>query len=174
MPNETNTNLRDLSPLRPYNKNPDLIALAGAALGVVFFIWWLGAFSTEQSEPDPPPSTRARPVYVGLPEPPPIPAPPPPAPVPRRVLTEHEILEQLNTTATEWLWIGRAAVLIIGLGVLGIFAVGRRLKKVAHARDREIDLLTGVALGQQRDLLAQLKERPPLAPPSPPWDNLDR
>ena len=38
MPNETNTNLRDLSPLRPYNKNPDLIALAGAALGVVFFI----------------------------------------------------------------------------------------------------------------------------------------
>ena len=95
-------------------------------------------------------------------------------PVPRRVLTEHEILEQLHTTATEWLWIGRAAVLILGLGVVGIFAVSSRLQKVARARDREVDLLTGVALGQQRDLLAQLRERPPPAPPSPPWDDLDR
>ena len=158
MPNETNTNLRDLSPLRPYNKHPDLIALAVAALGFMFLLWWAGAFSTDEAAPEPSPA-----VYLA---PPPSikPASPPAPPVPRRVLTEHEILEQLNTTATEWLWIGRAAVLILGLGVVGVFAVGRRLKKVAHARDREIDLLTGVALGQQRDLLAQLRERAPLPP----------
>ena len=171
MPKEMDTGSRDLSPLRPYKRHPDLIALAVAALGFMFLLWWAGVFGADQSQTEPPAPGPA--VYLS----PPIsvkPAPPPRPPLPRRVLTEHEILAQLNTTATEWLWIGRAAVLIIGLGVLGIFAVGRRLQKVARARDREIDLLTGVALGQQRDLLAQLKERPPLDPPSPPWDDLDR
>ena len=168
MPNETNTNLRDLSPLRPYKKHPDLIALAVAALGFMFLLWWAGAFSTDEAAPAPSPA-----VYLA---PPPSikPAPPPAPPVPRRVLTEHEILEQLHTTATEWLWIGRAAVLILGLGVVGIFAVSSRLQKVARARDREVDLLTGVALGQQRDLLAQLRERSPPGPPPPLWDDLER
>ena len=172
MPNETDTNLRDFTAPRPPQKSNLGLPFVCVLVAMLAFCWVL-IMRDPFSRPEP------RSVLADLeplPPPPPTPLPirPPPAPVPRRVLTEHEILEQLNTTATEWLWIGRAAVLILGLGVLGIFAVSSRLKKVAHARDREIDLLTGVALGQQRDLLAQLGQRPPLRPPSPPWEELER
>ena len=171
MPKETDTNLRDFTAPRPPQKSNLGLPFVCVLVALLAF-WWVLIVRDPFSRPEPVS------VLADLEPPPlpltPLPSLPPPAPVPRRVLTEHEILEQLHTTATEWLWIGRAAVLILGLGVVGIFAVSSRLQKVARARDREVDLLTGVALGQQRDLLAQLRERSPPGPPPPLWDDLER
>ena len=159
MPKEMDTNLRDFTPLRPPQKSNLALPFA-AVLLIMLVLWWVFIIR------DPPRPSSPRPVLaaVDLMPPPSIPRLMPP-PMPPQPLTDLHLLGQLNTTATEQLWTVRAAVLIIGRGVLGIFTVARRLKKVAPAREREIDLLMGVALGQQRGLLTQLDEELAKRPP---------
>ena len=81
MPKEMDTGSRDLSPLRPYKKHPDLIALAVAALGFMFLLWWAGVFGADQSETEPPapgPAVYLSPPISVEPAPPAAPSSSPP------------------------------------------------------------------------------------------------
>ena len=164
MPKEMDTGLWDLRPPQP-PKNSNLVAASIATVLIMLLVWWALLSDPYAPTPEPP-----RPFLVAdLPPPaPPILRPPP---APPRPLTELDLLEQLSGAATEQLWTARAAVLIIGLGVLGIFTVSRRLKQLINRHDREIDLLMGAALGQQRDLLAQLGEGLAERSRRPSWDD---
>ena len=162
MPTETDTNLGNFTPLQTPQKS-NLSLPGGVFVLVGILLLWSpfiirGPYSAT-TPPRPPPSLLA---IEEFPHPPaPLPAPPPPA---LRPLTELELLEEL-------IWITRAAVLIIGLGVLGIFMVSSRLKKLGNRHDREIDLIMGLALGQQRDSLAQLGEGLAQRFRRPSWDD---
>lgn len=169
MQKEMDTSLRDFTPLRPSQKSNLALPFA-AVLLTMLVLWWV----LIARDPHRPPSPRPVLAAVEKMTPPLMPRLLPPPPAPPRPLTELELLEQLNTAATEQLWTARAAVLIIGLGVLGIFTVSRRLTQLGRAHDREIDLLMGIALGQQRDLLTQLGEGLAGHSRSPPWDDPPR
>ena len=168
MPKEMDTSGRDLSPFPPGQK---VNLWPGVFFMALMLFMWVWLFMGKDPGETPPPQA----VYVGLTEPMPPPRPPQiRPPLPPEPLTDLHLLEQLNTTATEQLWTARAAVLIIGLGVLGIFTVSRRLKQLINRHDREIDLLMGIALGHQRDLLTQLGEGLAGHSRSPPWDEPPR
>ena len=162
MPTETDTNLGDFTPLQTPQKSNLNLAGGVFVLLAILLLWSPFIIRGSLSFP-PPPRPHPSLLAVEQPAPPPAPllAPPPPA---LRPLTELDLLEEL-------IWTARVAVLIMWLGVLGIFMVSSRLKKRGHRRDQEIDLMMGQALGQQRASLPPLGNG--LAPRlrCPSWDD---
>ena len=162
MPKEPDTNLGNFTPLQTPQKSNLNLAGGVFVLLAILLLWSPFIIRGSLSFPAPP---RPHPSLLAIeefsPPPAPLPAPPPPA---LRPLTELELLEEL-------IWTARVAVLIIGLGVLGIFAVSSRLKKLSNRHDQEIDLMMGLALDQQGDSLPPLGNG--LAPRlrCPSWDD---